>query len=254
MSRNVLLIAAGVLMIAAAVIYSLGSLPPSGPPEVADHDGAAPTHAPAEPPPVMGDALVPPIEIAGLAPLNLVPPGQHNHGDGREPISFNPFSVQARIMSHADFTKDLRASFEPHGEEICASGCAATRHPTKELTKEYFHQLLRDFAGQPMDETSFALESLCYFGRQSFLLLEEEGDHPLDPLRSAFLRRELRRNHATVEVRVVDEFGETRSWLPPTRVPLDRRHVFDMEVADVQPLVTSGTVKRVGLYHLWNRL
>ena len=37
-------------------------------------------------------------------------------------------------------------------------------------------------------------------------------------------------------------------------VPLDRRHEFDMQVNNVQPLITSGTVKRVGLYHLWNRL
>jgi hypothetical protein len=45
-----------------------------------------------------------------------------------------------------------------------------------------------------------------------------------------------------------------RSWLDPTEVPFDRRHVFEMEASGVQPLVTSGTVKRVGLYHLWTRL
>jgi len=52
----------------------------------------------------------------------------------------------------------------------------------------------------------------------------------------------------------LDEAGEVRSWLPATRVPLDRRHEFDMEVHDVQRLITSGTVKRVGLDHLWTRL
>jgi hypothetical protein len=37
-------------------------------------------------------------------------------------------------------------------------------------------------------------------------------------------------------------------------VPLDRRHVFKMDTKDLPPLITSGTVKRVGLHHLWTRL
>ena len=105
-----------------------------------------------------------------------------------------------------------------------------------------------------MDESSFALESLLYFGRQTQALLKEEGDWPLDPLRSDFLREQLRTTHAKIEIRLIDEHGEIRTWLPPTRVPFDRRHEFHMEVKNVQPLITSGTVKRVGLYHLWTRL
>ena len=57
-----------------------------------------------------------------------------------------------------------------------------------------------------------------------------------------------------MEVRVVDEHREIRCWLLPTSVPFDRRHVFELETANVQPLVVSGTVKRVGLNHLWTRL
>jgi len=37
-------------------------------------------------------------------------------------------------------------------------------------------------------------------------------------------------------------------------VPFDRRHVFEMKTNSLQPLVTSGTVKRVGLNHAWIRL
>ena len=191
------------------------------------------------------DPLVPPIEVAG----HLLPSESH-----AGTLLWNPDSLVGRVASIADFSADPEAHFHAHGEEVCASGCAASNHPTKELTPEYFHELLGQYATEPMDETSFALESLLYFGRQTLVLLNEEGDYPLDPLRSDFLRQELKKTHAKVEVRVVDEHGEVRTWLPPTRVPLDRRHEFDMQVNNVQPLITSGTVKRVGLYHLWNRL
>jgi hypothetical protein len=86
------------------------------------------------------------------------------------------------------------------------------------------------------------------------LLIESEGFGPLDAERSRFLWNELARSHAHVSIRLVDEHGEIRSWLEPTEVPFDRRHVFNMKTRRVQPLVTSGTVKRVGLYHLWTRL
>ena len=53
-------------------------------------------------------------------------------------------------------------------------------------------------------------------------------------------------------------FGEdgydTSTEMMPERVPLDRRHVFELTPADLQPLVASGTVKRVGLHHIWTRL
>lgn len=171
------------------------------------------------------DPLIPPIELG------------------------NPVSV-GRI----DFTSDDRAKFHAHGEKVCASGCAASRHPTGTLSKAKYLWLLRRFAEQPMSEESSALESLLYFGRQSDGWIKLLGTNPLDDERTAMLRRELTRTHARISFRIVDEYGVVRTYMPPTRVPLDRRHEFKMDVKDLPPLITSGTVKRVGLHHLWTRL
>jgi hypothetical protein len=187
------------------------------------------------------DPLVPPIQVTS---------NQSSARSGPE----SELHVPVVAVGPAEFAHSPRAIFEPHGHAVCASGCAASRHPTGKLSADAFRSLLAQFATEPVDETSLALETLLFYGRQTRDLLASHGSAPLDPLREAVLQRELQYTHATVEIRVVDEKGTVRSWLPPTRVPLDRRHVFAMEVRGVQPLVTSGTVKRVGLYHLWTRL
>lgn len=153
-----------------------------------------------------------------------------------------------------DFSSDQRAVFHPHGKQVCSSGCAASNHPTDKLTRARFQSLLRRFADEPPDASSRALETLLFFGRQSLAMLESCGKGPLNEQRAGILRDELARTHALISFRVVDEHGEVRCWMPPTRVPLDRRHVFTMEVKNLPPLVTSGTVKRVGLHHLWTRI
>ncbi|MEK6247188.1 MAG: hypothetical protein N2C12_03355 [Planctomycetales bacterium] len=183
------------------------------------------------------EPLVPPINIPGLTPIAQ-----------KQRISDN-----ASTILNA-FIHDPQASFHAHGSEVCASGCAASNHPTEQLTSEHFNYLLAQFATQPVDETSPAFEELLFYGRQTQSLIEQEGLGGLDRLRSSVLIAELQRTHAAVSIRLIDEHGIVRSHLNPTRVPLDRRHVFTMETHDLQPLVTSGTVKRVGLHHLWTRL
>ncbi len=169
---------------------------------------------------------------------------------------FNPSDPGPAIlpMPQGDFTADERALFEPHGDQVCASGCAVSRHPTKELAKTAYRRLLEQFLREPISEDSPALESLLFFGRQTQQMIAEHGIGPLDSERAEVLQKELTRTHAKITIRVVDENGVVRSSLPWTSVPLDRRHVFSMNVNKVQPLVTSGTVKRVGLHHLWTRL
>lgn len=152
------------------------------------------------------------------------------------------------------YVHDKRAHFHAHGQQLCASGCALSRHPTKTLTADKYRQLLRSYATGPLDESNLALETLLYFGRQTEQFLNFDSGSTLDSRRRQFLRQQLSRTHATVAIRVVDEQNEVRVSLPPTRVPLDRRHVFEMDKGNLQPLVTSGTVKRVGLEHLWTRL
>lgn len=182
------------------------------------------------------DALVPPLD------LGTVP----------EETDIGPLS--GADFTGFDFTSDSRAQFHAHGAQVCASGCAASRHPTNELTKSKYLWLLKQFAEEPMSEDSPALESLLFYGRQTLVWMNRLGTEPLDKKRTAFLKRQLTRTHALISFRIVDEHGETRVFMPPTRVPLDRRHEFRMETKDLPPLITSGTVKRVGLHHLWTRL
>ncbi|MEX2186128.1 MAG: hypothetical protein WD875_05005 [Pirellulales bacterium] len=153
-----------------------------------------------------------------------------------------------------DFSYDDRALWHAHGQQICKSGCAASNHPTLDLTAFEFRRLLTEYASSPADENGSAFEALLYFGKQTRDLLAREGASPLDQPHARRLARELSRTHARVSVRIIDADGRRRVWLPPTRVPLDRRHVFTMETVDLQPLVTSGTVKRVGQDYLWVRL
>lgn len=169
-------------------------------------------------------------------------------------IDLGDSGLTSSDFARFDFTAGERASFEAHGEQVCASGCAASRHPTGVLSKAKYLWLLRRFAEQPMNENSLALETLLYFGRQTALWMDKLGSRALDSKRAALLKRELRRTYAIVRFRIVDERGVVRVTIPPTRVPLDRRHVFRMQTKDLPPLITSGTVKRVGLHHLWTRL
>ena len=113
---------------------------------------------------------------------------------------------------------------------------------------------MQQYSYQPVNVASPALEELLYFGPQTLALLEQQGQAMLDTEHADFLRRELNRTHARISIRVIEQDGTRRSWLPPTRVPFDRRHVFEMKTESLQPLVTSGTVKRVGLHHIWARL
>lgn len=184
--------------------------------------------------------LVPPIRVPGI---------EANSG-----MLDNETVLVATQRSFDTFFYGDSATFEAHGEQICASGCAASRHPTDTLTQSYFHELLDRFAVEPLSENSPALEELLYFGPQTKSMIEDSGFSPLDSSRASLLWEQLQISHAKISIRVVDESGEVRTWLEPTLVPFDRRHVFKMETNNLQPLVTSGTVKRVGLNHLWVRL
>jgi len=134
----------------------------------------------------------------------------------------------------------------------CAS-CGDARHPTPPLLKADYDRLLAQYALEPIQESA-ALDALCYYGIQTRDMLAQFGTGTLDKEREEFLRREVRRTHAFLSVRVIDEHGVVRVSMMRKRVQFDRRshHEVD-EVVDVVPPEISGTVKRVGLYHIWAR-
>jgi hypothetical protein len=155
---------------------------------------------------------------------------------------------------HADFSHDFRANLHPHGRRLCRSGCAISDHPTGDLTAASFRRLLAEYASGQADAQSGALDTLVYFGRQSQQMLAQHGPSGLHESHVVRLKRELARSHARVSMRVIDGAEQTRVWMPPTRVPLDRRHEFRLDTLDVPPPTASGTVKRVGRDYLWARL
>ena len=195
--------------------------------------------------------LVPPIQIPGVPLLWDAGRSNSNH-DLVSSATLEPTFTS--LVLDRDFEHDSQAAFEPHGNQVCASGCALSRHPTDKLSLKRFHQLTRQFSTAPLQGTSPPLEELLFYGPQTRQLIESFGVAALDTNRAGFLCDELKRTHARISLRVIDSNGDIRTWLKPTRVPLDRRHVFEMETKNLQPLVTSGTVKRVGLDHLWVRL
>ena len=143
---------------------------------------------------------------------------------------------------------ERRASAHPHGEQICASGCAASRHPTEKLEKQLFDELIHRWEHLGDSE---AFDELLYFGPQTRARLMQ-----LNSLSSRLrtLARELERDRVRVELRLITREGKVLADLPPQIVPFDIRHEFDLREFGIPQLVASGTVKRVGVDRLWGRL
>lgn len=201
------------------------------------------------------DPLVPPLDLYGAGRSAPLPENiPRLSPTGTDPSAQAVLFPQNPHLFDPDWTADERASSHAHGVSNCASGCGPHNHPTPLLTETEYRRLLGEFSVGPLDETNAALEALLHYNRQTTALLQQLGSKPLDSERTAFLRRELSRDHVLWSFRVVDEAGTVRAEMKDMRVPLDRRHVFDMEVRRLQPLITSGTVKRVGLHHLWTRI
>ena len=186
--------------------------------------------------------------MSGLVPP-IVLPSQANSLVLKEGRYQEQYFPQQSAFSHGE-----AAMFEAHGAQLCASGCAASRHPTGELSDVRYRELISQVDSGPMAETNEALEELIFFGSQTRRQINVNGFGTLDADWVGFLGEQLACSHAKISIRVTDEQGVVRTWIEPTRVPFDRRHVFSMSTKELQPLVTSGTVKRVGLNHAWIRL
>jgi hypothetical protein len=230
-------------------------------------------------------------EAAGGGPLMVYSPHEEDHAIPHgvdvghlEPLA-KYFHPDDHRTSFATGDNNSSALAHPHGKRACASGCALDQHPTPELLRGEFQRLMDLYAKEPPPsrvlqisqhlglegpeaealhtEQWEGLEKLLYYGRQTLLYLDQLGPGPLDKEHEDFLRRELYfdrktridRLHVLVELRVVDEFGVLRVWNKPALVPLDIRFGFDYQNNDYQRIEEStGTVKRVGLYHLWQRI
>jgi hypothetical protein len=241
---NWLLFTGGLLLLGTAVVWSV-----SGDGNNHSDGNRASADAPAKAPAAADSGQVVAPATGGNAAGRPERPADPN-------LNLDPEYLKqvSRYLDPGDLVGSGTAVAHPHGKLTCASGCAPNAHPTRPLTRSEYERLLKEFASQPISEESPALEALMYYNRQTRYFMDKYGTEPLDAERVALLRKELARDHAFVHIRVVDELGKIRVSMPPQRVPLDIRHEFYMDTHDLQPVVTSGTVKRVGLYHLWQRL
>ena len=159
------------------------------------------------------------------------------------------------VPTEKNYQGEVVPKLEPHGEALCASGCALSRHPTPELSQEKFDQLLKAYSQEEMSEESQALEELLFYGTQTKSFLSASDKQNLDTERLTFLENELQKERVVAEFRIIDEEDSVRVSLPPTTVNLDRRYVFEpLHTENFQPPEASGTIKRVGLNHVWQRI
>ena len=136
--------------------------------------------------------LVPPIELPFLANSLVLRDGKYQE----------QYFSQEMAFSHGE-----AAMFEAHGAQLCASGCAASRHPTGELSDARYWKLISEVESGPMAETNQALEELIFFGSQTRRQINENGFGNLDSGWAGFLGRQLACSHAEISIRVTDENG-----------------------------------------------
>ncbi|MBL4849713.1 MAG: hypothetical protein JKY65_29645 [Planctomycetes bacterium] len=165
---------------------------------------------------------------SALAPLPTPPPGP----------SSRPSPDVAPVSSSPD----------------CVGSCSAVADGPSVAEPLQVRRWLSDFRSQPLSGESAALESLLFYREATRRELASAGALALDRGRLALLKREVTRDAVYLEVRVRDASGRVRLRLPKTQIVLDRKQHLALENDLGQEVEYSGTVKRVGLDHLWVRL
>ncbi len=138
----------------------------------------------------------------------------------------------------------------------CGSSCArpdTSDHDTPPSADEFI-QLLADWSKETLSSPSLALETLLFHAEHSLAFLDRLAPDVLPPQRLEFLRSELLRNRAQIELRIVDEEGVLRGELSAEDLALGQpthRHLTG--TGDLGAIELSGQVRRVGLDHLWSR-
>jgi len=145
---------------------------------------------------------------------------------------------------------------DPAADPSCQGGCAAIPDTIEGLTEERIAELLRIYAKDPAAEETEALQTLLFHGEQ---VVRFRAAHPdavaLDAAHDRALRRELARVYAHMSVRVIDEDGVVRLEIDDRRWPMGfKRHLLPDRHDRLQPVEVSGTIRRVGVHHLWARL
>jgi hypothetical protein len=223
-------------------------------PSVTRRKSLSPLHSKTSPPAPLSatrDTLRP--DRSGSLKTYKGPRGDSGEGRKRagriSPLLVEPAPIHRREAGRGQESTDLTEN------SACSSSCATSNTASPILPDTEIESLLARFATEPMASGSEALETLLFHGAQVQEFLIGRQTSPLDPERRRFLQAELSRTHAIISVRLVDEHGVERLSLEPRRIPLDiKQHLVADQATRIQPAEISGTVKRVGLHHLWARI
>jgi hypothetical protein len=150
---------------------------------------------------------------------------------------------------------DIDSGAPPPIEFSCAGGCeTAPPMGAEGLTEDNYYQLLQQVAAEPVGTPSLALETLLFHGDATRRYLDELGASSLTDEQENFLRAEVAKTSVTVAFRVVDEEGVVSASLVPTTLPLgEKQHVHLETEEGLGDVEAGGTVRRVGLNHVWSR-
>lgn len=150
----------------------------------------------------------------------------------------------------------LLASSPPALASGCGETCALEdHHGPPALTRADYLELLGTWSHEPLGDPTEALETLLYHWDGTLMWMGELGTPGLNPQQAAFLQDELARQTYDMEMRLVEDGGQIRATLAAADLPLDHKEhlTFDLDGSGLQPFLTSGRSKRVGLGHLWSR-
>lgn len=140
------------------------------------------------------------------------------------------------------------------GGSKCHTGCSLKSHPLPKFTTDTFKKAVAAFAKETLQQASHpALETLLFFGDHTRDMIKQHGVAALPRGHRDLLLRELKRTHALVTMRIVDDKGTVRADLPWTRVPFGVKQHLHPHAQGIQEMSINGTVMRTGLGHIWAR-
>ena len=141
-----------------------------------------------------------------------------------------------------------------HAPKSCQGGCAFEPDDDGEtLSGQGFRDALAEVASLPPGSPSQGLDTLLFYAEDTLAFIDAEGTEPLSEIHVAFLTAELERTAVVVQMRIIDEEGAIRGEEDES-IPLGiKQHLHLENTGSLGRVESGGTVKRVGLNHLWSR-
>ena len=137
-----------------------------------------------------------------------------------------------------------------------SGGCAFVPSPEQhDLPRAQLDALITEVGTTPVGFDSLALDTLLFHDGEVRRRLAEPDGPALSPAWSARLRDELAKRTATFSMRITDEHGRVRVFVPEMLMALGAKKHLPIAETDLgTPMNANGTIVRVGQHHLWYRM